>query len=292
MTVWRVGFGRRLLGAAAGLMMAVIGAQSAAMTIVYPAKESSSDRRPRYPVQVLELALERSLQRFDLTPSGVSMQQERSLRALEGGLIDVAWSVATAERTRRLRCIPIPIDRGLIGWRVLLVRGGDAARFAEVKSLADLSLFRAGMGHDWPDLAVLKAAGIPVVTATSYESLFQMLSRGRFDAFPRALSEVEGELLAHQDLGLEIEPRLLLHYPAGLYFFVNRDNHQLATDIEQGLRLAINDGSLNAAFAAEFETGLSKLALPSRRVLTIEHDALATEMPADLPEQWWFNPAR
>lgn len=99
-----------------------------ALRIVYPARESATDQRTRYPVRVLALALQHSAVAFDLQASPAAMPQARSLRALQHGAIDVAWSVATQERRQQLLSVPIPIDRGRIGWRVLLVRRQSPSR--------------------------------------------------------------------------------------------------------------------------------------------------------------------
>ena len=261
----------------------------APLHIRYPERESSVDQRSSYPLAVLQVALAES-DGVELIPSAVTMQQARSLLALEQGLIDVAWTVSTPAREERLRRVAIPIDRGLIGWRVLLIRQGEAQRFASVDGIERLRQFRAGLGHDWPDAEVLRGARIPVVTAAGYDSLFQMLALGRFDFFPRALSEVEQELEVRADMHLAVEPTLLLHYPAGLYFFVHQDNEALAERLEQGLREAISDGRLPTLFAQTFGATLDRMQLADRRLLTLEPDGLTVAPPGESPPQWLFEP--
>src|SRR5262249_37190127 len=160
-------------------------------------------------------------------PSPVTMPQSRSLLEVEHGNLDVCWSVATRERDARLRAISIPIDFGLIGWRVLLIRRDAAAKFSEIRTLSDLAprtAGPAGQGHDWPDLPILRANGLTVVPSSTYEGLFQMLARRRIDYVPRAVSEFAGELDEHASLPLAIEPALMIHYPSAIYFFVARGN--------------------------------------------------------------------
>ncbi|MCB1588728.1 MAG: hypothetical protein KDI56_07480, partial [Xanthomonadales bacterium] len=138
----------------------------------YPGAESAADERARYPIRVLELALQHQRRRYRLQSGAASMPQARALRALNQGAVDIIWSVATQERDRLLRRIPVPIDRGLIGWRVLLIRAGEANRFASVRTVDDLRAFELGQGHDWPDVAVLRRSQLRVITASGYESLF------------------------------------------------------------------------------------------------------------------------
>ncbi|MCB1552377.1 MAG: hypothetical protein KDJ14_01115 [Xanthomonadales bacterium] len=267
-------------------------ATDTALQIVYPREESGGDPRHRYPVAVLELALRHTGQPFALHPSAAAMQQARSLRLLQhGDTLDIAWSVATAERDQALRVVPIAIDRGLIGWRVLLVRRGDAERFAPVDSVSALAAFSAGQGHDWPDAAALRANGMRVVESSSYDGLFRMLARGRFDCFPRGLSEAYLELDAHADLDFEVESTLLLHYRAGLYFFLHRERAALAALIEDGLQAAIDDGSLLELFEAQFGAQLARAGLAGRRVLHLDRSAAHAPISySDAPPGWAFQP--
>lgn len=261
---------------------------SGPLRVIFPQPESRSDNRPSYPLAVLKLALEHSGREFALQPSAAPMQQARSLKLLaDGSLLDVAWSVTSIERERHLRPVRIPIDFGLIGWRVLLIRRDDAARFAGIDSVAGLDRLVAGQGHDWPDLTVLRDNGLQVIAATTYDGLFAMLERGRIDYVPRAISEVLGEADAHA--GLSIEPRLLLHYPSALYFFVNPGNGALAEAIESGLESCLADGSLRARFDQEYAQAMMATRPGEHRVLELVN----SDLPAATPlarRQLWVNP--
>ena len=103
------------------------------LRVIYPRSESRKDGRAIFPVEALKLALEHSGRDFRMQPSVATMQQSRSVRTLADGRdLDVLWTVTTSAREKQLRPIRIPIDLGLIGWRVLLIRNGDERRFAGV----------------------------------------------------------------------------------------------------------------------------------------------------------------
>ncbi|MDP1340920.1 hypothetical protein, partial [Klebsiella variicola] len=74
--------------------------------------------------------------------------------------------------TSGLLTVRIPIDRGLMGWRLLLVRRSELAQWDQVRHLDDLRRRIAGQGHDWPDTAILRANGLQVGTSSVYEALF------------------------------------------------------------------------------------------------------------------------
>ncbi len=102
-----------------------------------------------------------------------------------------------------------------------------------------------------------------------------MLSRGRFDAFPRALHEPWGEVKGREDIA--VESSLLIKYSAPIYFFVNNHNEQLALRIESGLKLAIEDGSFDKLFYSHPTTAkvLQQANLKNRKVFEIGNPSLS-----------------
>jgi len=285
--------GRRLwLGLCALLLLAATTTAHAAdsRTLRHPGSESNSDRRGDYPTAVLRLALQRAGLPYRLQPVATRMPQSRSLRLLERGELDVVWTTPDPERLRRLRAVPLAIDGGLIGWRLLMIRRDSAGRFAAIRAPPDLAGFRFAQGHDWPDVAILRANGLRVTANPSYDGLFAMLAHGHTDIVPRGLSEVDGELRAQSRLQLAVEPRIVLHYPNGLFFFVGRDDAALAEALERGLRLASTDGSLRRLFETYYGTAVDRARLDERRVLTLRNPTL----PGPLAATLWFDrePAR
>lgn len=280
--------------AAALLMLALASAGARADTplrVVYPHPESGQDRRADYPLALLKLALQRSGVAYTLQPARAGMQQDRALRQLmEGRDIDVVWTVATREREHDLLPVRIPIDRGLIGWRVLLIRADEQPGMDKVRSIGDLRRFRAGQGHDWPDLAILRANGLPTAASSTYDGLFKMLAMQRIDYVPRSIAEVEPELARHASLHLAIEQHLLLHYPSALYYFVNRRNQALADAIARGLRRAIRDGSMQALFQRDYGTLEKSLALHRRRRIELVNPLFPGDASTG-SASLWFKPA-
>jgi hypothetical protein len=262
-----------------------------ATLVLYPRPESQRDARASYPVALLTLCLDKAGGDYQLRPSELHMQQGRSLRFLEQGkYIDIVWTVTSEEREQAFLPIRIPIDRGLIGWRLLLIQQKNRAAFAAVTSKDALAALRAGQGHDWPDTEVLRQNHFEVATSTSYDALFNMLALGHIAYFPRSVAEVWPEVDARPTLGLEVEQSLVIHYPEALYFFVNRRNTALASAVEKGLRAAIADGSMDALFAQYHGDAIRRAKLMARRVITMPNPLLpASARPAD--RALWFAPA-
>ncbi len=255
--------------------------------------ESETDPRNEYFLDLLRLALEKTKETdgvFKLETTELRMYQGRAIANLERDKsVDVVWTMTSREREEKLLPIRIPLLKGLLGHRIFLIKKGDQARFSAVETLDDLKTFRAGQGHDWPDFEILQANGLDVFKVANYEGLFKMLERGRIDYFPRGVNEIWAEVRAHADMDLEVEDTLMLQYTAPIYFFVNKKNAQLANRLEQGLRLAIQDGAFNdllynhPMIREMFERGN----LESRKVFRLYNPLLPPETPVEEEELWY-----
>jgi hypothetical protein len=187
--------------------------------------------------------------------------------------------------------VRIPIQKGVLGWRLGLIRKGDQGRFAGVSSLADLKGLRIAQGQEWPDTLILRANGIDVITAPKYEGLFKMLVSERFDYFPRSVNEIWDELDTHAGT-LEVESRIALHYYYDAYFMVNKKNTRLAENLRQGLEKAIADGSFDRLFDKHHGERLRKARLDQRIVIELKNPLLTPGTPSDRPELWYqYKPA-
>jgi hypothetical protein len=232
-----------------------------------------------YYASLLALALEKAKGTdgaFSIVPIYQSVTSNRLIYQLAGPArpVDVIWTSNSKERDKLVLPIKISILRGLNSFRIFLVRKGDQRRFDGVKNLHDLKLLKAGQGAHWPDTAVLLANGLPVVGAARSEMLFDMLKQQRFDYFPRGVHEIWDEQKIHDDDNIVIEDTLMLHYPAPIYFFVNKNDAALANRIERGLRIAQQDGSFEALFLGvpAFRKGHELIKSKKRKVLRLQSD--------------------
>lgn len=177
----------------------------------------------------------------------------------------------------------------MIGWRLLLITDKAIPTFAQVTQPEQLKALTAGQGHDWPDYPILRNNGFKVSPSSSYEGLFHMLERERIDYFPRSITEIQPELEMHTNKSLVIAPTWILHYPAPLYFFVRKDNVQLAAAIEQGLEIAIRDGSMRKLFEQHFNSAIAQAQLQQRDIVQLHNPLLTPETPLTRSELW-FSP--
>ena len=253
----------------------------------FPKPEFEGDRRYDYALQLLQLALSKAGTSYRILTAEFAMNQERQVLEIEAGRnIDVGPIPSSAEREARLLAIRIPINKGMLGWRLGLIRKGEQGSIANVNTLEDLKRLRLAQGQEWPDTQILQANGIDVITAPRYEGLFKMLIGKRFDYFPRSVMEIWDEQAINADT-LEVEPRLALHYFYDAYFMVNRKNTRLAQDIREGLEKAIADGSFDKLFQQYYGDRLRKAHLETRTVIELKNPLLTPGTPSDRPELWY-----
>lgn len=263
-------------------------AKDGELVVHYAPPESPQDRRWDYPLRMLDLALSKTGRPYRLEQGkGEALQGRVATELEEGSQIDVMWTMTSIERENRLLPVRIPIDKGLLGYRIGLVRTGDKDRLSKATTVQDLSNLRIGQGHDWPDMEILSANGLPVQGVAGYENLFLMLSGNRIDYVPRSVMEVPDELSAHPSLDLATEPYLVLHYPTAQYFFVNRDNKVLAALIGQGLEKAIADGSFDQLFMQYYGKTLRDAHFERRRLISLRNPLLPPQTPLGRPELWY-----
>src|SRR5690625_967009 len=172
-------------------------------------------------------------------------REVRSEISLATGVYDIHWLHTNRQRETRLRPIRIPLLKGMIGWRLLLIPEQAQERFSAITHVDQLRKLRTVQGHDWPDALILQHNGFSVIRSANWEGMFRMLALGRVDYFPRGATEVHSEIAQFPDHGLAVEQSLVLHYPSAYYFFVARDNDELAEVIEKGLNVDIVNGSFD-----------------------------------------------
>lgn len=286
---WNVRWNVRLAVMLMGVLPLAAPAPVLAADIVirYPRPESNPDERSRYPLRLLELALARSERDYRIEISPLRMQQGRALLQLEKNEgIDILSTMTSTDREARLQAIRIPIDKGLIGWRLLLVEKARVGQMAQLHTPAELKPYSAGQGSDWPDTAILRANGLTVYGTSSYESLFSMLESGRIDYFPRSVTEIWSELNVHSKL-LAVEPGIVLRYPTAIYFFVRKEDSVLAADVTAGLEKMIADGSFEKVFQEFFGDTIRRAGLRERHVIELKNPLMPDTMPLARKNLWF-----
>jgi ABC-type amino acid transport substrate-binding protein len=274
----------------------------AAADMVYIYRPPGTNRGPQYYFrwEVLRAALERTIPAygpFELRP-GLAMSNNRYAFGSSAGDdsgTNVAALGASNLREKQLIPVRIPIDKGLIGYRVMAVRKAIGARFRAIRSFDDLKRLSFGQEFDWQDAEILRANGLKVVEGNNLLGLYRMLQTGRFDVLPRGASEIAEELEDWPDQfgDIGVESSFVLYYPQPVYFWFAKtvQGEQLAKRAEEGLRAMIEDGSYDRMFWARYQSIIDKLDLKHRRLFVLKNPFLADATPGTDPKLW-LTPAQ
>ncbi|GGP90367.1 hypothetical protein GCM10009410_25520 [Shewanella ulleungensis] len=257
-------------------------------TIVnYNASIQGIDPKQAYFISLLELALEKSRDQYgdyQLNAVMIEMPQGRALKMVaDNKMIDVVWTMTSIEREEQLQAIYIPLLKGLMGYRIGLIRRNDQAKFEQM-DLEQIKQTLMGQGTDWPDVDILNSNGFNVIRGGD-QQLITMLLKGRFDYYPRSIHEPWRDLARYPNVVLE--HKFLLKYPAPIYFFVRKSNTHLAERIDYGLRKSIVDGSFDQLFYNHpiTQNMLEKSQLDKRTEIVLHNPYLSKKSAELLNEQ-------
>ena len=285
-----------LLAAMFGGPLPAVGAsaQQEPLLVVYPAPESPDDKRDLDMQELLKLALDHTVASHGpyRLQASEPMNENRYRASLRHGVkISLAWLSVTAETERDFLPVRIPLRRGILGYRVFIIRKQDQARFAAIHSASQLKALRMGQGTGWNDVPLLRANGFNVAIGASYASLFEQLANGRVDYLSRGINEAWQEVAAFraQYPELMVEPTLMLYYPWPKYLYVNRKDRALAQRLQLGLTLAQQDGSFEQLFRRYHQQDIGRADFARRQVFCVDNQLFPNGFPAE-SQRWLFRP--
>jgi len=224
-----------------------------------------------------------------LAPFSEDVTQNRGISLLKAGTIDVIALGTNAEREAQLLPVKIDILRGIVGFRLLVIRAADQKRIRQMDDVSLRKQLMFGLNSQWADLPIMRANGFSVVTSSDYENLFAMLAANRFDAFPRGLNEAQRELDQRKQNypQLAIEKSKALYFPYPVYFWVNKNNEALAKRIELGLSRSLADGSFRKLFESYHAAEITAIKRDKRKVILLDNTILPAGNAKPDTSWWW-----
>jgi hypothetical protein len=265
------------LGLAAALLCALVLPCKADNTIEvgYTGTDSVGiqDDRNLFFIELLKQALARSGKPYKAVMKVRGATHARQMQMVVDGLIDVLWDAPGPEVDKRLMPIEIPIDKGLIGWRIFFINAEDQPLFSKVTTAEELKKIPLGQVKYWHDTSILRANKFNIVETPSYTGTFKMLMSKRFNFFPRSVAEIWSEQENQKSFlnDVVIEQNLVLHYPIAYFYHVTKTNTVLAEDIQRGLEAMLQDGSFDRLFMQYNGEFIAKANLKNRHVIHVQN---------------------
>jgi ABC-type amino acid transport substrate-binding protein len=281
--------------AVAGLVTLCGGASLGEDVVRIVAKQSDIDRRGDYKIVLLKALFDHTAPEFgsyrieNIKPI---TRKRGYVEMLEGRLVNLYFAPADQQWEDNLLPIRVPIRKGLLNYRLLLIDKADIGTFAAIRTADELKKLKVGLRAGWTTTKVMKALDFQVVTAPSYDSVFKMLVHRRFSFIPRGVNEIFGEVEARKDEApnIVIEPSLALFMPMPVYIYVSPKEPRLARRIEAGFRAIRQNGEFDRLFERFFARQIELANLDQRRILWVGNPLLSEKTPFDDPELWFYAP--
>jgi hypothetical protein len=175
---------------------------------------------------------------------------ERSLHLLEqNSQIDILWGIEREHSHENVQFYNLPILKDLQKYRALLIRKGEQEQFRDIANLEKLREFKSGMGPNWPEFSIFSSHKLPIVSNPVYNSLFPMLSSGRFDYMPRWPTQAFAELNLEGMDGIEVSQHTALYLGGEFGFYINKDNLSMAESLIRGFSTITENGKFDSFFS-------------------------------------------
>lgn len=249
-------------------------------------------KRDDYQFAVLRMALDKGAGRYgayDLTRVVADYSTLRSRQEVsEGTTVNVQagpWrALSRDDPSDRRIAVNVPFMAGLLGYRFVLIRKEDQARFDAIRQASDLKAMMAGQGREWAELGLYRRNGYRVMDSGNINTLLAMLANRRFDYLPMSVTETSTVLNQHPELAgkLTVAPNLMISYPLPTIFYVSARHPELAERIEYGLKLASRDGSLDALLHQYFDSEIASM-LAVTRHFSMRDPAVPRQLLSALP---------
>ena len=243
-----------------------------------------------YELAAIRLALENADGEHSLEIVPLPVVSNRRLRQMlingdEG--INLGLSGYDPELEEALVPVTIPLTRGLLGYRLLVVKQDRLEELSHIHTLEELRKVQIGSGYRWQENHILQENGLSLQLG-HYENLWAMLGWERFDIFHRGAHEVFDELEVRQSGHFAILPQVAMALRFDYFLYVPADRPDLHRILLQGLNRAYDNGSFMELFENHpiIKETMERADFGSREVIHLKtpDDVIILE---EIPDRFW-----
>ena len=253
---------------------------------------SVKDLRSQYNFDILHKAMQLTEPEFGEYEIKIVIRGIPSIRLRKmiskGDVINTAMVVTTPEWEKAAVPIRVPLRRGILNYRLLLINKNSLEDFSKIKTIEQLKQKTVGLRRHWSTWQTMTNLGYNVVNAFSYEAIFAMLDKGRFDYIPRGVHEIYDEIsMRKNDLkNLMVEPNLALYIPAPFYVFISPHETRLIKRFQLGLNRMVEQGILKEMLNKHYAKFIKRADLKNKLILNVGNPDLPSETPLKRKELW------
>ncbi|VUD47656.1 hypothetical protein TDB9533_01071 [Thalassocella blandensis] len=262
-------------------------------TIVYW-QGAASEARQRYEAELIQMLFKLSEEKYgrvSLKTSVRVMSTERAIKKLRSGemhLMTAPFMFGYNDEDAVI-VLPYMIAKNMLGYRQLIVREEEVAKFNALNDRKSFNQLIAGQGTGWGDIQVYEYNGLKVTQASKFEALFPMLQFGRFDYLPLGLNEAS-ETFKSEKLylrGLQMVDKLIVFYPWPVNIMVSRAHPKIAERMDFAMQKALANGDYDALFDKYFKSTIEQFNGDEVKIIKLKTPRLdeTTSLPPILLDQ-------
>lgn len=255
--------------------------------------ESTLDKRINFKNEILKTALDITKKEFGdyrIEVHNYYMNAKRGFMELDvGKTINVYFAITQNKWEEKAIAIRIPVRRGLVSYRLLIINKKSKKEFSTINTLDELKEKHAGLNDGWTTYPIMENQHFNIVDVDDYDGMFNMLSVNRFDYLLRGVNEIFEEVDQHlaYNSDLMIEPNLAIYIPSITYVFVSKREPRIARRLQRGLELMSTNGDLERIFETFYADSLRKAELDKRKILYIKNPSLPATAPLNEGHLWF-----
>lgn len=277
------------------LVLLCIGLQADAFgvdLIKYNINRDGQDPRQLYNFEVLEAALkltEPEFGAYKLQGLNLQIPTDRLLtEVVKGDLVNVAITVTRPAWEASTLAVKIPIRRGILSYRLLLINQQNKNKFNAIHDVEQLKETWACLGRFWSTTQAMEALQFKTIQVKWDKDVITMLDKNRCDFMPRGIHEIFAELKRYEGhlLNLTIEDKLALYIPAVFYVFVSPKSPKLHERFQLGLERMVQQGILQKMVEQNYRAYLDLADLKNRKIFYLGNPTLPEDTPFDRKELW------
>lgn len=255
---------------------------------------SSSDIRSLFKIETIETALKLTEAEYGVYKLEVDDALTTNARAIQelqtGEKINTFVALTNQTWEENTIAVKVPIRRGILNYRLLMVHKDSLDKFKDVQNINDLKELNVGLLRDWETTSVMRKNKFRVALSHSYNGLFSVLANKRIDYIPRGVNEIYDEIAQNPDKDiLMVEPNLALYIPAVTYIFVSPKNERLAERLTKGLEKMVASAQLTELFDKYYAKKIEQANLADRRIIYLKNPNLPSNTPVERKEFWFEN---
>ncbi len=229
-------------------------------------------------------------------PASTTREQSMVLAEPNAMRLAMTASVGYYAKNPEFIVLPVPLMRGIVGYRICFSSPDIAEDLNTIDSLEKLQNYTFGVGNDWYDRKILDAnqlknvgVGYNFLFDDQVASLFNMTALKRVDILCRGINEAYGETTRYDFVKKTVlNQSFALHYSIPFFMYMHKNNQKLKDRLVLGFDIINKNGEFQKIWEKEFLESVQFANMNKRKIIELKGGS--EEFPIETYEQFLYKP--